>query len=249
MDDGDGRPTDADGGRQPVTDGGRPPEYGDAWAYESIVGALPGITLSDRAAVAVQLVGFEVVVLALAGLYGLPRAAVAGSVAVGVAAAGSLLMLRMGDGLRRTDLPDAYARVLFGSSIEVVLGLLSFVALVVYLFVVDPQDGSSLLAGLAGDPAPAPVVFVGLVVAWDVCYRIGTSWWACVVGAWRSWRYDFDDATASQLRRIDGLNVAFAVVQLALVPPLLDHPILAVAVMGHVVAVLLVAGLSLALLR
>jgi hypothetical protein len=38
-------------------------------------------------------------------------------------------------------------------------------------------------------------------------------------------------------------------VQLALVPPLLDHPILAVAVVGHVVAVLLVAGLSLALLR
>ena len=225
------------------------PEYGDTWVYESIVGALPGIDLPDRVAVGLQLVGFEAVVLALSWWYGLPGTAAAGTAAVVVATGGSVAMRRMGDRLRAADVPKAYYRHLFGSSIEVVLGLLSFVALVVYLFVVDPGDGSTLLVDVAGEDAPAVVVYVGLVVAWDVCYRIGTSWWACVVAAWRSWRYDFDAATAATLRRVDAHNVAFALLQLALTPFLLDHPILLFAVLGHVVAVMVVSGLSLAWLR
>lgn len=225
------------------------PEYGDTWAYESIVGALPGLDLPERVAVGIQLVGFEAAVLVLAWAYGLPDAAIAGTVAVAVATAGSVTMRRMGDRVRAADVPEAYPRTLFGSSMDVVLGLLAFVALVVYVFVVDPGDGTSLLADLVGEQPPPVVVFVGLVVAWDVCYRIGTSWWASVVGAWRSWRFDVDAETAAALRRVDRLNVGFAVVQLALAPLLVGHPILLVAVLGHVVAVVLVAGLSLALLQ
>lgn len=244
-----GEPADgAAAGTAGSTADGAAPEYGDAWTYESIVGALPGVALPDRVAVAVQLVGFEALVLALSWWYGLPDAALAGTVAVLVAAGGSVTMRRMGDRIRAAHVPPAYARAVFGSSIEVVLALLAFVALVVYLFVVDPADGTSLLATLAGDPPPAPVVYVGLVVAWDVCYRIGTSWWACVVGAWRSWRFDFDPATARELRGVDRLNVVFALLQLALAPLLVGHPVLLVAVVGHVAAVLLVAGLSTALL-
>lgn len=235
----------AAGPDRPATDA----EYGETWVYESIVGAVPGIDRSDGAAVALQLVGFEALVLLLGWYYGLADAAVVGTVAVVVATGGSVTMRRMGDHVRAADLPDAYLRALFGSSIEVVLGLLAFVALVVYVFVVDPRDGVSLLVDLAGVSPPAPVVYVGLLVAWDVSYRIGTSWWASVVGAWRSYRYDFDAETAAQLRRVDLLNVGFALLQLALVPLLVGHPILLVAVLGHVGAVLLVTGLSLALLQ
>jgi len=226
-----------------------PPEYGDTWVYESIVGAVPLLELPDRVAVAVQLVGFEGAVLVLSWLYGLPGVALVGTVAVVVATGGSVTMRRMGDRVRAADVPEAYPRALFGSSIEVVLGVLSFVALVTYVFVVDPRDGTALLTDLAGEDPPVAVVYVGLLLAWDVCYRIGTSWWASVVGAWRSWRYDFGADTAAALGRVDRLNVGFALLQLALVPLLVGHPVLLVAVVGHVAAVLLVTGLSLALLR
>jgi hypothetical protein len=76
---------------------------------------------------------------------------------------------------------------------------------------------------ITGDPAPVAVVYVGLVVAWDVCDRIGTSWWACVVAAWRSYRYEFDEGTAATPRRVDRPNAGVALVQLALAPLVVDH--------------------------
>ena len=39
------------------------PAFGDAWVYESIVGALPGASLSKPAAIGLQLAVFEVAVL------------------------------------------------------------------------------------------------------------------------------------------------------------------------------------------
>jgi hypothetical protein len=222
----------------------------ESWVYESIVGAIPGVDIRPAVAMALQFVGFEALVLVLAWLYGLPTdAVVAGTVAVAVATAGSGAMLRIGRALRDPAVPAVYRRQVLATSVEVVLGLLAFVALVTYLFVVDPrQGGPDLLAGLVGADAPAPVVFLALLILWDLCYRIGTAWWASVAALWRSARLDVAPAAATELRRADLVTMAFGLVQLALVPFVLDHPLLLVAVVGHVAAVVVVTSSSVALL-
>jgi hypothetical protein len=223
--------------------GVQPADYGETWTYESIVGALPGIRLSAAQAIALQVGLFEAAVLLLAWGYDLWTAVVPGTVAVGVAAVGSLAMLRLGRGVREQDVPEPYRRLLFGSSIEVVLSVLAFVALVTHLFVFDPARAAEpLLAGLLGSEPPVPVVYLMLLVLWDLCYRIGTSWWAAVVSLWRSLRYSFDPETGRALARLDATNVAFAGVQALLVPFLVDQPVLLAAVGGHVVAVTVVSA-------
>jgi hypothetical protein len=229
-------------------------EYGEAWAYESIVGALPGVDLSEPQAVAFQFVLFEVLILLFAWVYDLWNAAIAGTAAVAVAVVGSVAMLRLGSGTRSLDLPETYRRVLFGSSIEVVLAVLAFIALVTHLFVFDPQQAATvgrppLLEQLFGPDPPVVVVYLMLLVLWDLCYRIGTSWWTAVVALWRSYRYTFGEETVSALRRLDATNVAFALAQMLLVPFVLDEPVLLLAVGGHVVAVTVVSTAALATLR
>ena len=221
-----------------------PPQYGETWVYESIVGALPGVDLSEPQAVALQLGLFETAVVVLGWYYQLPGAVLAGTVAVGVAAAGSVAMLRFSRETRGVPLPDPYRRLLFGSSIEVVLAVLAFVALVTHVFVFDPR----LFGDLFGTDPPVVVVYLTLLVLWDLCYRIGTSWWAAVVSLWRSLRYRFDAEAAGRLRRADGINVAFAATQVVLLPFLDGQPVLQVAVAGHVVAVGVVSGAAILLL-
>jgi hypothetical protein len=220
-------------------------EYGETWVYESIIGAVPGVNLSQRAAFAVQFGLFEAGILVLAVVYGRWTAALAGTVAVALATLGSFEMLRISRLVREADLPEEYSEAVFGSSIEIVLGLLAFLALVTYLFVVDPREGATLVVDLLGDSPPAPAVYLLLLVAWDVCYRIGTGWWASVGALWRSLRYSFGPERRRILRRADVETLAFAVTQLVLAPFLLGHPVLFYAVVGHVVAVGVVTGLSL----
>jgi hypothetical protein len=225
------------------------PEYGETWAYESIIGAVPGVELSPGAAIAIQFVGFEAVMLALASVYDVWSAALPGTVAIAVATVGSVEMLRISQLVRRAELPDSYRRVLFGSSIEVVLSVLAFLGLVTYLFVYDVRTpGPTLLETLFGPQQPVAVVWFTLLVLWDVCYRIGTGWWASVVGLWRSLRVPVAGADVATLRRADGETFAFACIQLSLVPFVLEHPILFWAVVGHVCAVGLVTGLSVVVL-
>jgi hypothetical protein len=225
------------------------PEYGETWAYESIIGALPGVDLTPGTAIAIQLVVFEVAVLVLAWYYDLWNAAIAGTAAVVVAAVGSIEMLRISRIARAPETPEPYRRLLFSSSIEVVLAVLAFVALITHLFVFDPRTGEPLIEVLFGTEAPILVVYLTLLVLWDLCYRIGTGWWASVVALWRSARYRFDPATAATLRQADRETLLFGIVQLVLVPFLLDHPVLLVALVGHAVAVTVVSSASLALLR
>jgi len=220
-------------------------EYGETWVYESIIGAVPGVDLSKRAAFAVQFGLFEAALLVLAAVYGLWDGAVAGTVAIALATLGSFEMLRISGLVRRADLPEEYTEAVFGSSIEIVLGLLAFLALVTYLFVVDPREGTTLVADLLGETPPAPAVYLLLLVAWDVCYRIGTGWWASVAALWRSLRYSFGPERRRILRRADLETFAFALTQLILAPFLVGHPVLFYAVVGHVVAVAVVTGLSL----
>ena len=225
------------------------PDYGETWAYESIIGALPGVELSSAEAIGIQLLVFETAVLALAWYYGLWTAAIAGTAAVLVAAVGSLEMLRISRAARASVTPEPYRQLLFSSSIEVVLAVLSFIALVTHLFVFDPRNGGLLVERLFGPDPPVLVVYLTLLVLWDLCYRIGTGWWASVVGLWRSVRYRFDPETAATLRRADRETLLFGVVQLILVPFLREHPVLLAALVGHVVAVTVVSGTSLVLLR
>jgi hypothetical protein len=225
-------------------------EYGEAWVYESIVGALPGVEIPEWLAVAIQLAVFETAVVVLALVYDLPEAALVGSAVVIVAAAGSVVMLGLGSRIRELPAPDPYRRLLFGSSVEVVLGVLAFVALVTHLFVYDPRTSANpLFEALLGAEPPLLVVYLTLLLLWDVAYRIGTSWWACVVAVWRSLRYDFDPETARAFQRVDALNLGFGIVQLILVPFLLDRPVLLAVVLGHVVAVIATSSTSILLLH
>lgn len=224
------------------------PEYGETWVYESIVGAIPGLHLPAWVAVGVQVAVFEAAVLALAAVYGLWNAVPAGTAAVLVAAAGSVAMLHIGRLIRESDAPAAYRALLFGSSIEVVLSVLAFVALVVYLFVVDPRRDPSLVTALFGPSPPAPAVYLALLILWDLTYRIGTGWWASVAALWRSLRLALDPATARRLRRADRATMAFGLLQALLLPFVRDQPILLAALAGHVLAVVAVTALSLSVL-
>ena len=225
------------------------PDYGETWAYESIIGALPGVNLSRGEAIAIQLLLFETAVLVLAWYYNLWNAALAGTAAVAVAGVGSIEMLRISRTARMNETPEPYRRLLFSSSIEVVLAVLSFIALITHLFIFDPRTGGRLVERLFGPDPPVLVVYLTLLVLWDLCYRIGTGWWASVVGLWRSVRFRFDPETAATLRRADRETLLFGVVQLVLVPFLLEHQVLLAALVGHVAAVVVVSGTSLVLLR
>ena len=211
--------------------------YGEAWVYESIVGAIPGVSLPDRLAVAVQFTIFESLLGILAVVYGLESAVLPGTVAVLVAAAGSAFMLDIASRARALDLPDTYRRLLFSSNVEVVLGVVAYAALVTYLFTYDPRTGGTLVRDLLGNQPPLPAVFLLLLVAWDVSYRIGTGWWTAVVTLYAVYRYDLAAGAEDDVYAVAVRTMAFALVQLLLLPFLLAHPILAVAVTGHVVAV------------
>lgn len=213
-------------------------EYGETWVYESLVGGLPGLDLSTRAAVAIQLGLFQTGVLLLGWYYGLWDAVLAGTVAVLVATGGSVAMRRLGDGYRALDGTGVHTRLLFGSSIEIVLGILAFIGLVTVLFVGD----TTLVTTLFGDDPPAPAVFLTLLILWDLCYRIGTAWWAAVVACWRGFAVSLPTASARQAIRLDAGNVAFGGLQLALVPFLTAEPLLLGAVLGHVLAVAVVSS-------
>lgn len=222
------------------------------WVYESILGAVPGIEFSRVSALAVQIALFEAGVLGLAGVYGRWESVPAGTATVLVAAAGSGFLLTLGRRIRALAVPRWYSETLFGTGIEIVLSLVTFIGLLTYLFVVDPSSAeTSLLETVLGDPLPAPAVFFTLLVIWDVCYRIGTGWWTSIVGLWRTIRLSsgLDRETAVEFQRIDAITIGFALVQLSLVPFVLEKSALVVALTGHVLAVTVVSGMSIVVLR
>ena len=231
-------------GRRDAVDGD--PTFGDTWVYENLVGGIPGLHLSARAAIGIQFLVFEALVVGLAVVYGLPSAAVvAGTVAVAVAAAGSVAMLYIGTASRELALPDAHRRLLFGSGVETLFGVLGFVAVVTYLL----TGPSTPVESLVGGPPPAPVTFVILLILWDLCYRIGTSWWTALVSLWRSLRYRVAADTARRCRRLDAANVGFALLELALLPFVVERALLVWALLGHVAAVTAVSTAAALLLR
>jgi hypothetical protein len=230
-----------------------PTEFGETWVYESIVGALPGVDVSDPVAVGIQIAVFETAVLGLAVVHDAPRAAVLGTAAVLLAAVGSVEMLRISRLVRSHPTPVQYERLLFGSKLEVVLAVLVYVALVTHLFVFDPRHGpSSLLESLFGPEIPVLAAYVLLLIGWDVSYRVGANWWASVVGLWRAvryrlarrtaGRYDLGPETVEALRRADVETAAFGLLQLSVVPFLGGRPVLRAVLLAHSLAVVVVSG-------
>ena len=217
--------------------------YGETWVYESLVGGIPGLGVSRRLAVALQFLIFQVGVLAFGWYYGLWDAVVAGTVAVLVAAIGSVEMHRLGAANRGLSTPPEHKRLLFGSSIEIVLGVLAFIALLTYMIAWN----GTLIDRLFGPNPPIPVVYLTLLILWDLTYRIGTSWWSAVVALWRAINVDLTPSEASRVKRLDAENIGFSAIQLALVPFLIGEPILLGAVVGHVLAVAIVCSAAIAL--
>jgi hypothetical protein len=213
--------------------------------YESLVGGIPGLSVPRTLAVAIQFLLFEVGVLVLGWYYGLWNAVIAGTAAVLVAAIGSVEMHRLGARNRLLSTPPEHKRLLFGSSIEIVLGVLAFIALITYLFVWN----GTLIDRLFGSEPPVAVVYLTLLILWDLTYRIGTSWWSAVVALWRAIYVDLSPDEAASARRLDAENIGFSVLQLALVPFLFGEPVLLVAVVGHVLAVTVVCSAAILLTR
>lgn len=224
------------------------------WAYVSLLSVIPGSPTDDPRTVALQFAGFEAVAVVLAWWHGLWTALPAATVAIAIASAGSWLMVSLSRRVR--GLPDdpslaTYRRYCLDSSVDVLMGIVAFVALVTVLLVDPAGTDPGLLARLFGEPLPVLPVAFGLVVAWDLCYRIGTAWWASLTGCWRSVAVGrtLDAETRARLVHVDMLVVAFAALQLLLVPVVRADPLLAAALMGHVAAVAVVSGASIALLR
>ncbi len=216
------------------------PEY--RWAYESIVDGIPGVTFPDWFALTVQFVLFEGPMLLLTWQYDLWHAVPAGTAAIVVATVGSALMLLIGRRVRDLTIPMQYRKLLFGSSIEVMLGVIAYVALVTYLLVYTPRTGAPLLSSLLGSSPPILAVFLMLLILWDVCYRIGTAWWASVISFWVAVKYPSETKTRHDLRRVDAVVIAFALLQLVLVPFVWGYDLLVFALVGHVIAVFCVSG-------
>ncbi len=224
-----------------------PLETGD-WAYITLVSVVPGLSLGSRSALAVQFLLFEGFAVGLAAWYGRWEALLFGTIAIGVATIGSGLMLLLSDKVRALDPPARYRRALFHSSIDVVMGLVAFIGLLTYLLV---SGRGTLLQRVLGDPVPAPAIFFALFVAWDLSYRIGTAWWASITGLWRAATFGrrLPVAVREKYARVDLFTLAFAGLQLLLVPFLWSDRVLAWLVIGHVVAVAIVSSLAIALQR
>ncbi len=223
------------------------PKPGRAWAYESIIHAIPGYELSRPLALAVQFLLFESAIILLGIRYGLWEGVIFGTIGVIVAVVGSVGMLRISSRARQAGAPEAYLRLLFGSRIDLVLGVIAYALVITYLVAVDTGE-NALLTRLLGEDLPPAALFVLLVVLWDVCYRIGTAWWATVVALWRSLTLELAPQTRSALIRVDAETIALSAVQLLLLPFAVGSPVLAFALIGHLIAVVVVAGGSILLL-
>ncbi|MFB6104659.1 MAG: hypothetical protein ABEJ57_06195 [Halobacteriaceae archaeon] len=217
----------------------------------SLIGLLPGVSLRPGHALLVQFLGFETVAVLLATYYGLWSALPFATVAIAIAAIGSSLILGLRAELHTAALPPAARRLLFDSSVDVLMGLVAYIGFLTYLIVDTRGPDPTVLETVFDGPAPAPVVFFTLVVAWDLTYRIGIGWWASITGLWRTLRHDPPTAPGARRSaiRADWYTISFAAVQLLVVPFLWAHRLLAALVVGHVLAVLLVSGLSIVLKR
>lgn len=227
------------------------PDRSGSWAYVSLVTVLPGLSLDPLLALGVQFVVFEAGAIGLAAWYGLWQALPIATAAIALSTLGSAMMVSLSDRINALEPPEPYRRILFDSSVDVVMGVVAFIALATYLLVDARGPGMELFERVLGVSLPALAVYFALLVAWDLAYRIGTSWWVSVTGLWRAVAFGdrFDGAAAAGYVRTDLLTMGFAGLQLVLVPLFWPDVFLVVVVLGHVGAVFVVSGLAIAIQR
>ncbi len=216
------------------------------WAYISLISALPGLSTNDRSAIIVQFCAFEGVALLLAVTYNLWQLLPFATTAIVVSTFGSYLMVNLSDRIQSHNPPDSYQRILFDSSIDIVMGLVAFIALLTYLLIDAQAPGPGLLDRLFGNPAPPLAVFFALFVAWDLTYRIGIGWWTSITGLWRTITLRTKDPgpTNNTYTRADFYTMIFAGSQLLLVPFLWSDRLLAWLLLGHIFAVFTVSSFA-----
>lgn len=219
----------------------------DRWVFGSLIEAIPNVDPSESTALGLQFIGFTAALFVFAAVYNLWSGVGAGAVAITISTIGSALMLDISDKIRSADPPRVYQRLLFASGFDVLLGIVGMAVLLTYAFTIDPRDGTTLFETLLGSNPPILPTFFGFVLFWDVCYRIGTAWWAALGGLWRAYAYEFDDEAAKTFRQVDLRVLSFGLLQLALVPFVAGHPLLAGAIIGHAIAVAIVTGTTLLL--
>lgn len=221
------------------------------WAYVSLVSAVPGLSTDNRSAVTVQFGLFEGTAIILAAIYDLWQLLPFATTAIVISTLGSYLMVSLSDRIQSLNPPEAYRRILFDSSIDILMGLVAFITLLTYLFIDTLGPRSGLLEQLFGVSPPAPVVFFALFVAWDLTYRIGIVWWTSITGIWRTitYRTQETDSAHNDYLRADLYTIVFAGLQLLLVPFLWSDQLLVLFLLGHVLAVVVVSGLAIALQR
>lgn len=226
------------------------PDEGGGWAYVSLISTLPGVSLDNRLTLVMQLGLFEGLAIGIAVWYDLWRALPVATVAIVIATVGSGLMGTLSTRIRTRSPPEPYRRLLFDSSIDIVMGLVPFIALVTYLLVQGSGPNGGFLVRYLGDPLPPLAVGFTLVISWDLSYRIGTAWWASITGLWRTVAFGarFSPSARAGYVRIEILTIAFAGLQLLLVPFLWTDRLLALVVLCHVGAVVVVSSLSIGLL-
>ncbi|ALG82996.1 DUF7530 family protein [Halanaeroarchaeum sulfurireducens] len=212
--------------------------YGETWVFECIVGAIPGVDISDRAALLVQFFLFEAFIVAIAATYDRWGAVLPGTAAILVATAGSAFMLDIGNRIRSVTVPRTYRQLLFSTSLEVVFGVVGYAAVLTILFVYQPRHGPTLLESVLGPQVPLVAAFLFFLILWDIAYRIGTGWWIALLAIWRAFELDPDAAVADELRAIDYRAAVFALLQLTLLPFVWDYRLLATGLVGHVLALL-----------
>lgn len=229
----------------------RLPETGGGWAYVSLVSALPGRSMDERSAIAIQFGLFEGAAVVLAAQYDLWHVLPFATVVITISSLGSGLMIVLSERIRALSPPEPYRRLLFDSSIDIVMGLVAFIALITYLIVDAQVPEPGFLDRIVGAPIPVPAVFFTLLVAWDLCYRIGVGWWAGMTALWRTVAFGgrFDEPARAGYVHADLITLAFAGLQLLVVPFVWPNRFLAMALLGHVVAVFAVTGLAIGLMR
>lgn len=224
---------------------------GGGWAYVSLASLVPGRSYDPAVALTGQFLGFTAVAVGLAAWYGRWELLPLATAAIAVSTAGSGLMVALDARVRALDPPPAYRRLLFDASLDVVMGLVAFIAFLTYLLLEASGPAPGFLGARLGEPLPALAVAFTLVVAWDLSYRIGTAWWAGLTGLWRTVAFgrELDRPARAGYVRTELLVAGFAALQLLLVPFLWPDRLLALLVLGHVAAVLAVSALSIGLLR
>ena len=214
--------------------------YGETWVFESIVGAIPGLDLSDRTALVLQFVLFEALALVVVTVFDRWQALAPGTAAILVATAGSAFMLDIGQRIRNASIPAVYRQLLFSTSFEVVLGVVGYATVLTVIFVYQPRHGPTLLEVTLGPSVPLVAAFLFFMILWDIAYRVGTGWWIALLALWRVYAAGVDPATAANIRAIDRRTAAFGLSQLLLLPFVWEFRLLSALLLGHVAAVLLV---------